>query len=576
MRKLCKGMLLLLGALTVSLCTRGVHAEAAGNATMLPDSAIQVNYEYEEIVVDAGQNTVIYYSDNPNATFWEEAEVSGGKAVFDISWVKPAVTTRVYIKGDKDTMVTARYVNAQERFSAQFVGDISAADVVDIDKWKDVYKDYKQFTSESGYILFFIKNGGAETAYFDVENIQWKKGTYGNWRDFKELDLGEMNCKGAILYFRIKAVNDEDTQDGKSGTRYSSDAKVVLQKISIAPTVSVNTAAMSLSIRNGIEYSLDDKEWFLVPTYSKSATGNKVSVPVEDYDVLPTTNKRVTSLAVPVILGVDANEKIDADLVAKNPGKYHVEKNDGGEIDGICVYVRTAAGERRSASKTDKVVIPFSNSEPDIENDIQVTYQNTKSGTSGLVLTNLTPEKKGKDYQYAIVDDPDNLTGEELSELKWSTLKMSKTVKVGSSRALTGKYIIFRAAAANRGELPSTYQKYEYQILYDKVTYAGISTTSLYPGGVISAVGSSNAIYGELTYTWQRCEKSNGTYTDITSGTGYAASKYTIKESDIGYYIRVKISSKSKTGEEASAVSKSSGKVIKDPTAPAATPVPTP
>jgi len=573
MRKLVKGMILLLGAVSMALLLGGKRTEAAGNATMLSDDKIQVNYEYEEMVVNAGQNTVIYYSDNANATIWEEAEVDAdGKAVFDISWVKPGVTTRVYIKGDKDTLITARYINAQEKLSAEFVGDISAADVVDIDAWKDVYNNYTQFSSETGYILFFTKNGGAETAYFDVENIEWKKGTSGNWRAFSELDLGEMNSKGASLYFRIKAVNDKDTQDKISGARYSSDAKVFLQKKAIAPTVNVNNATMSLSIRNGMEYSLNEEDWYLVPTYAKAATGNAVSVKVEDYDILPTTNQRVTTLAVPFVLDVDANRKIDATLVTEYPGKYEVEKNEAGDITGIYVYVRTAAGQRKSASKTERVLIPFAKSKPDIENDITVEYQKTKTGTSGIMLTNNTTTKDGVDYQYAIVDDPDNMTGEELSELRWSTLKTTKTVKVSSSKALTGKYIIFRVAAKNKSELPSEFVKYPYQILYDKVTYATISNTSLYPGGVISAVTSNNAIYGEITYTWQRSNVANGEYTDITTGTGYAASQYTIKESDIGYYIRVVISSKSKTGEEASATSKCSGKIIKDPTAP--TPAP--
>ena len=578
MKKFVKSAALLFCALTVSVFAKETDAKAAGNATMLPDQSIQVNYEYEEMVVTAGNNTVIYYSDNANATTWEEAEVGAdGKAVFDISWVKAGVTTRVYLKGDADTLITARYINAEEKFSAEFVGDISAADVVDIEAWKDVYESYPQFTSETGYVLFFTKKGGAETAYFDVENIEWKKGTSGNWRAFKELNLGQMNSKGGTLYFRIKAVNDEDTQDKISGSRYSSDAKIFLQKKAAAPTVNVNNAAMSISIRNGMEYSLNEEDWYLVPTYSKAATGNAVSVKVENYDVLPTTNQRVTTLAVPFVLDVDANRKIDATLATEYPGKYDVEKNEAGEITGIYVYVRTAAGQRKSASKTEKVLIPFATAVPDILNDITVTYQNTKSGNSGLVLTNNTTTKDGVDYQYAIVDDPDNMTGEELSELKWSTLKATKTVKVSSSKAQTGKYLIFRVAAKNKGELPSEFVKYPYQILYDKVTYATISTTSLYPGGVITAVTGNNAISGQITYTWERCDMVNGTYSTIMVGEGYAASQYTIKESDIGYYIRVKISNTSAvTGESASVTSKSSGKVIKDPTVAKPTPTPTP
>lgn len=574
MRKLIKGVTLLLCALAVPVLTGGIRAEAAGNATMLPDTSIQVNYENEEMVVDAGQNTVIYYSDNANATLWESAEVVGGKAIFDISWVKPGVTTRIYLRGDADTLVTARYLEAQEKLSADFVGDISAADVVDVDMWKDVYKQYKNFSGETGYILFFTKQGGAETAFFDVDRIEWKKEAAGNWRPFSELNLAQMNAKGVTLYFRIKAIND-DTANGVSGVRYSSEAKVILQKIAPAPSVNVNNAAMSLGIRNGMEYSLNKEDWYLVPVYGKGATDDKICVPVDDFDVLPTTNRRVTSLSLPLVLDVDANAKIDASLVQANPDKYDYETNEDGEITGIYVYVRTAASERKAASKVDEVLVPFGGSEPDVANDIIVTYQNTKSGTSGVMLTNKTIGEKGVIYQYAIVDDPDNLTPEELSGLKWATLKAAKTLKVSSSKALPGQYFIFRKAPQTKSELPSVYEKYPYQIQYDKVTYAGISSTSLYPGGVISAVTSNNAIAGEITYTWQRCQTATGNFETITSGKGYAASKYTIKDSDVGYYIRVEISNTSTTGEKASVISRNSGKIAKDPTV-TATPTPSP
>lgn len=580
MHKAMKKMAGLLGVFVTFCLFGGKQAEAAGNATMLPDAAIKVNYEYEEIQVTGGGNSIIYYTDNANAVLWEEAAVGAdGKATFDISWVKPGLTTRIYIKGDKDTLVTARYIEAQEKLSAEFVGNISAADVVDIDVWKEVYKDYPAFNSQTGYVLFFTKQGGAETAFFDVEMIEWKKGDNGNWQPFKDLDLGEMNAKGATLYFRIRAVNDEDSADGISGKRYSASAKVFLQKTAAAPSVNVNNAAMSLGIRNGMEYSLNNKDWYLVPVYAKSATGDAVAVPVVDFDILPTTNQRISTVAVPLVLRVAANVKIDESLITANPGKYEYATDEDGNKTGIYVYVRTAASERKSASKTTKLLVPFATSEPDIAKDITVTYQNTKGGTSGLVLTNHTTATDPVNYQYAVVDDPDNLTAEELSELSWFSLKATKTLKVSSTRALTGQYLIFRVAAETKEELPSAYVKYPYQILYDKVTYAAISNTSLYPGGVITAVTSNNAISGDIVYTWERCNTVNGTYTEICSGIGYANSKYTIKDGDIGYYIRVKISNTSVAGETASITSKSSGKIVKDPTVtatPSPTPIPTP
>lgn len=577
MRKGAKYMTVLLGAISVFLFGRSESTFAAGNATMLPDASILVDYEFEEMEITAGRNKVIYYSDVANAELWEAVEAGAdGKAVFDISWVKPNQTTRVYVKGDADNLVTARYVEAQEKLSAEFVGDISAADVVDIDAWKQAYRNYPSFNNETGYILFFTRQGGADTAYFNLENIEWRKGTYGNWQSFDRLNLAQMSAKGASLFFRIKAVNDAvnaaNTQEIIKGHRYSTEAKVFLQKVAAAPTISVNNLTMSLTLRNGMEYSLNDKDWTLIPTYSKNATSNEVAVKVVDFDILPTTNRRVTTVAVPLILDVATNRKIDASIVTENPGKYEVEKNEAGELTGIYVFVRVAAGQRKAASKTTKVLIPFATENPDIANDITVEYQKTKKGNSGIVITNNTNAKDGTNYQYAIVDDPDRLTPEELSELKWSTLKAAKSVRVSSTKALTGKYLIFRVLAGSKSELPSAYQKYPYRILYDKVAYAAISTTSYYPGGVITAVTSNNAIAGDITYTWERSATSNGTYTAITSGTGYANSMYTIKESDIGYYIRVVISNTSQTGEKASATSSSSGKIVKDPTAPTPTP----
>ncbi len=579
MRKIAKGIAMLFGTFSLLCLCNGKQAYAAGNATMLPDTSILVDYEYEEIEVTAGNNTMIYYTENPNTTVWEAVKVDeDGKAIFDISWVKPKLTTRIYIKGDVDSVVTARYLRAQEILSVEFVGDISAADVVDIDKWKDIYKNYSSFSGETGYFLFFLKNGGADTAYFDVENIEWRKGDNGNWQSFDKLKLTQMNAKGASLHFRIKAENDKINGNKVTfGQRYSSEAKVFLQKVAMAPTVAVNNATMSLSIRNGMEYSLNDKDWFLVPTYAKNATGNEMVVPVKDYDILPTTNRRVSTLAIPLVLEIAANQKVDKALVEANPGAYHVEKDEGGEITGIYVYVRTAAAEKKAASKKEKILIPFTKSDPDITDHIQITYQNTKNGTSGVVLTNKTSTLDGVNYQYAVVDNPDNLTGEELSEVKWSTLRAGRTLKVSSSKALTGKYFIFRVAAGSKNELPSVYQKYPYQIQYDKVTYAAISNTSLYPGGVITAVTSNNAISGDITYTWERSNKSNGTYTEIQSGIGYENSKYTIKESDIGYYIRVRISNTSSiTNETASVTSRSSGRIVRDPMAPTPAPSPSP
>ena len=64
MRKRIQWMVALAGMVLAASLGGGKEARAAGNATMLPDDAIRVNYEYEEMVIECGQNEVIYYSDN--------------------------------------------------------------------------------------------------------------------------------------------------------------------------------------------------------------------------------------------------------------------------------------------------------------------------------------------------------------------------------------------------------------------------------------------------------------------------------------------------------------------------------
>ena len=557
--KLLTAVLFLAGVLMTGNRTAPL---AAGGATKLPDSSIQVNYEYETMEITAGSNKAIYFAESPTALNWEEVPIVGGKAIFDISWVKPSTTTRLYLKGDVDSIVTARYIEAEENLTCTFVGDLSAADVVDIATWRTTYAQYKNFSNETGYLLFFIKKNGVGTAYFNLADIEWKKGDTGNWRDFSELNLTQMRAKGGNLLFRIKAVNDTATQKGK---RFSSTVKLSLQKIAAGPVVTVNSSSMTASLKNGMEYSLNKKDWFLIPVYEKKATSDALRVPVKSFDVLPTTNVRASAIAVPLLMNIAANQRFDATFVSAHASDYQTVLDDGGNVAGVKLFVRTAASTKKAASKVTELVIPFAGGTPDLTNDVELTYQQTKTGTSGIALTNKTTSAAPVDYQYAIVADPDNMTAEELSLVTWSSLKTGKTVKVGSTKAVPGMYVIFRVASSGKDSLPSEFVKYPYPIQYDKVSYAAFSSTALYPGSVFSAVTSNNAIYGDITYTWEKCATQNGTYTTITSGVGYAASQYTIADSDVGYYIRVKISNTSENGEASEVISRSSGKITSAP-----------
>ena len=194
------------------------------------------------------------------------------------------------------------------------------------------------------------------------------------------------------------------------------------------------------------------------------------------------------------------------------------------------------------------------------EQDFTITYGESKTGTGGVICTNISSANsdypEGVKYQMAIIspkeyaeyeaagDLPDNI---DVSKLKWTIIKPGRMMKLTNKKVQEGSYIVYRIAG-EEDRLPSTYLISE-EIRYDRITYAGLSSSKRDVGDTLEAVVSTNINLETQTveYKWQRCNNIDAevqVWEDITDEEGNVinTSTYTLTEEDLDHYVRVVIS----------------------------------
>lgn len=522
------------------------------NGTAIPNANIKIEYLNETMTVTTNKDSIIYYTDSysDNLEKWYSCEVRNNKAVFDISWVKTTATTRLYLCGDVQTKVTSRDVVWQEKLKATFTGTLLSTDITEAETWLAAYAAYPNFTEDTGYFVFTVKEDNREKSYFSLENLEWRKGDSGVFRDFSELDLREMNIKGISLQFRIKG-KDETTGGDGTGYRSSSLAKVSVAKLAVAPSTELDAKLTSINIKNGMEYSLDGVNWTLVPDYYKRATSAEYMVSQADRDLAIaeiTTTTKVAKVLLHWMLGEKSNQSLNKSYMMNYSTTERMFNNpDKNLATGIYIYVRDVATVKRAASKIAKIFVPFSEEvNTDWKNGFAVKDVESKTGTGGVQVENssdgnyqvaiLTPEEQAE------ITDWDNI---DISNLKWTTIKAGKTLKLAYTKVPKGSVLLYRMAG-EEDMLPTTYLRTE-PINYNAITYAAISSTTYAVGDVLNAVISTNVNLADVTCHWQRCsdiKAENPTWTEITTG-----ATYTVTEADIGSYLRIYFDEASGTWE---------------------------
>ena len=534
MKKSTKGKLA--GFAVVVLAVLAMAMQLTARAGAISPENVKVDYVNETITVTAEQDTVVYYTEKytKDVSKWDACEVRDGKAAFDISWINSNRTVRLYLCGDVNQDVISVDITWEEDFAVDFTGTLLTTDITEAETWKQVYEAYPNFSEDTGYFIFTVEENGRDMSYFELENIEWRKGDDGVWRKFGELDLREMNIRGIRLEFRIVA-NDED--------RASSTAKIAVDKLNSAPSATANPDTMTVSITNGMEFSFDKENWIMVPAYDKKfGSTNYLVEEAEREGAIEEifTSQRISSLVMQEILKTRAEDfTMNSSMSKENLEKY----SDVFTLteEGIILYVREAGTERKAASKAARVVIPYAPDDLAVpaEGALEISYGESKTNSGGIVINNTTEQK----YQVGViipeewqeVSDPDNI---RLSGMKWTSIKGGKTLKLSNKKVPKGSYLVYRIAGED-GQLPSTYCVYG-PMEYNELTYAGIEPGKKAMGETLKAMVSTNLTVDDpsLSYQWQRSEsKAEGAvWEDIAGATGPT---YELTGDDATKYIRV-------------------------------------
>ena len=566
--------------------------------TPFPEDWIEVDYVNETITVKVvdrtgatGTNgtptvdpidldTIIYYTDkyNKDLSKWDACEVRNDKAVFDISWINDSKTVRLYLCGNnKYKKVVAVDLTWEENFDVDFTGTLLATDITQAEDWQDTYAAYPNFSEDTGYFIFTLEEDGRDNYYMDLDTIMWRKGNDGVWREFKELDLKEMNIRGIKLEFRIAASNGTDANGNDVPmARASSTAKYTVSKLSSAPQVAVNSDTMKVAIKNGMEFSFawgpdktENEEWIMIPEYSKKF-GEDIVIGSTDFVDMAYreskyeniyTSERVSELTIQQLLaeyleakgysGFTMNSKMDFETLSaiKVNGKELLTPSEDGK--GFILYVRECGTEKDVASKIAEVIIPCANSEvakltdDQLKDGLEITYGESKTNTGGIIITNNSDYK----YQVAVLEpghpdypaagatiDPNNV---DISDLKWTSVKAGKTLKLANKKVPKDSYLIYRIAGEN-GELPSTYVVSE-KMEYNALTYAGIAESKKNSGETLTAVWSTNLKKEDVIFQWQTCEDPKDADKIWDNIAGATADTFVLTNDQKELYVRVVI-----------------------------------
>lgn len=539
------------------------------SATAIDKQNVIIDYENETAIVKSDQDEIIYFTENYNkdVSRWDACEVrektnaDGSKtraAYFDISWINDNKTVRLYICGDVNTDVVSVDIIWEEDFSVQFTGTLLATDITEAEKWKQVYKNYPYFSEDTGYFIFTREVEGRDQSYFNVQNIQWRKGDDGVWRNFSELDLKEMNIRGINLEFRIVA-------DNTNGARVSSTAKISVAKLNSSPNVLVNTDTMTVGLKNNMEFSFDKETWTLIPAYNKKFGTEEYLIDQTDREKAIEafyTNKKISSVMMQQLLKTQVSTfTTNTPMNYDNLLELSQKNNNAFECtdEGVVLYVRDIGTDRKAASKITEVLIPYASKDTAIppesgatgEKTLEISYGDSKTNTGGIVFDNKTDYK----YQVGVItaEDAAKLTNADwqdldLSGVKWTSIKSGKMMKISNKKVPKDSYILYRIAGED-GQLPSSYRIYG-PMKYDHLTYSGIAKATMAAGQTLTAVPSTNFVpkadgtYENLTFQWQSCtdvKAKEPVWNDIAGATGPT---YKLTNDLANQYIRVAISDK--------------------------------
>lgn len=237
-------MIICLGFLTAALGRPEALLAADGEAGAQPVEPVSIDYEELWLVVDAGDNTAVYYSDKSQKVWTEALKAADGKYYIDISWLKNTSNVVLSVKGDKnDSVVTIPIAARESKFKVKF----------------DKVNGTLSFTS--------LPEGTVSFEWRKATSYEWhtatveEAGTTGSafWKEIEKLRVS-----GASIYVRLPQTEGKAGADGTfgAGKRQSKEVKVSISKRVSAPKIKIDGKKLTLNTTTAMEYSTDNgKTW---------------------------------------------------------------------------------------------------------------------------------------------------------------------------------------------------------------------------------------------------------------------------------------------------------------------------
>ncbi|HCL04280.1 MAG TPA: hypothetical protein DHW61_18040 [Lachnoclostridium phytofermentans] len=430
------GCFLLLFAFSVSLIGFGkltAYGQAGRSVTY---SDITIDHAKGEIRIIVQPGDTILYSDAKKLDWMEATTMTNGTnsvAVIDISWINRSKEFILAIKNKSETsndaMVQINLRPREEGLKAGLSGTSTLIDKVVNKPLELTYPTTYAISSvckEYGYVYFYTGSGSTARYYEEYDNIEWKNGSDGVWRDFKELNPAIYANKGTSLYFRVKSAGEEKlttTVDKQGvyvtkGTPAGKEVRFSYAKLANAPRVALNGSDLTVALRAGYEYRiLPDGDWVNVVDAHANSLG-KID-PVSLYSLY---------------------KKYDRNDSSKN-SKFTFQYQ---EFD---MQIRIAATSKKPSSKAFnlKVVSPKATDTAGIE----ISYTLPYSKKDGISFTNVNPDN----YQVALISgkycggvSTFDASKVDYKKVKWynaksGTKEKPSTVKIPGS-VYTGKNVI--------------------------------------------------------------------------------------------------------------------------------------
>lgn len=399
-----------------------------------PVSINMVDYENENIIVNNNGNSRIYFASENDAArnSWETMLADAGlTSEIDFSWVSPTAEQTIVIKGEDGTQ---RRVTLRER-ARKLEVSISYDRIAGLSKNNTIAE-----------LMNIMSSAGTGESPIKFDDLEWRKGENGSWQDTDLLtvaQLEKLQIKGVDLYFRIKAVNDTSTKDGRAGRRISKEVRLKITKKASPVVVGIDGEDFTADIRYGKEYRV---------THG-GVTSNWVKV----------TDRSTREVPLALIL---------------NNGKNGLTADKS--FPAMVIEIRNYATARAAASKISEISLKAQRTLPGYivkgeapanadssDSNIYVSY----NGSANITIT--VPSASNENpYQYCVVKPGDIF---DIERVAWYSITRGTAVKVLASRAVEGSEVFIRqkeikskpatrTTAAVDYELASTYltHKIEY------------------------------------------------------------------------------------------------------------------